>query len=139
MMTQVQFLRMNRGRMLQGFAMGNSAGEVKMLLHPYQDKGVSRFLSHKGIVTKLVATQDSRFIFSAGEDGVLYMYQVEEEANLEPGEVMTAARARSLAVEQANKIYKYDENDGNPELKNIMSAELANIVLVRKAEMDEWL
>jgi len=59
-----------------------------MLLHPYQERGVSRFLSHKGTVTKVVATQDSRFLFSAGEDGTLFMYQVEEETNPEGGDLV---------------------------------------------------
>ena len=44
-----------------------------------------------------------------------------------------------MAIEQANKIYKLDENEGNPDQKSIMSPELANIVLVKKAEMQEWL
>ena len=44
-----------------------------------------------------------------------------------------------MAAEQANKIYKVDETDGNPENKPIMDSELANIVLVKKAEMEEWL
>mmetsp|Transcript_14739 Transcript_14739/g.19982 ORF Transcript_14739/g.19982 Transcript_14739/m.19982 type:complete len:83 (+) Transcript_14739:33-281(+) len=80
---------MNRGRNLQGFALGSSTGEIKMLLHPYVDKGVSRFLSHKGNVTKLISSQDSRFLFSAGEDGTLFMYQIEEEKNPDAGELLT--------------------------------------------------
>ena len=59
--------------------MGTSQGEVKCLVHPYSDKGITRALSHKGNVTKLVSTQDSRFLFSAGEDGTLFIYQVMEE------------------------------------------------------------
>ena len=42
-----------------------------------------------------------------------------------------------MATEQATKIYKVDENDGgNPENKPIMDPELANIVLVKKIEME---
>ena len=44
-----------------------------------------------------------------------------------------------MAADQANKIYKFDDNDVNPEFKSIMHPELANIVLVKKAEMGEWL
>lgn len=139
MMTQVQHLRLQRGRNLQGFAIGASTGEIKMLLHPLLDKGISRFLSHKGAVTRIISTQDSRFLFSAGEDGCLFVYQIEEEKNLEPGETLTEKQLRAMAIEQANKVFKFDESEGNPELKNIMSPELANIVLVKKAEMEEWL
>lgn len=35
MLTQAQFLRMERGRSLRGIAMGNNHGEIKTLLHPY--------------------------------------------------------------------------------------------------------
>lgn len=59
--------------------MGTSQGEVKCQLHPYADKGITRALSHKGNVTKLVRTKDSRFLFSAGEDGTLFIYKVMKE------------------------------------------------------------
>ena len=111
-LTQTTFLRMDRTRQLRGFAMGNNLGEIKTVLHPYQDKGISRALSHKGTVTRLLSTQDSRFLFSAGEDGTLFIYHVEEEKNPEPGQVVTASQARAMAEEQANKIYKFDENEG---------------------------
>lgn len=74
--------------------MGNNLGEIKTMLHPYQEKGISRALSHKGTVTRLVSTQDSRYLFSAGEDGTLFIYEVEEEKNTEPGEIVTAKQAR---------------------------------------------
>ena len=153
-MTQVQYLRMQRGRNLSGFAIGASTGEVKMLLHPLVDKGISRFLSHKGAITRLVCTQDSRFLFSAGEDGCLFMYAIEEEKNVNIAEPMNdkalsaysatkrsedLRRLRQMAQEQQNKIYKFEDEGGNPEQKAIMSPELASIVLVRKAEMEEWL
>lgn len=54
--TQTQFIRMNRGRCLQGFMSGTSLGEVKTMLHPYQERGTSRALSHKGAITRLIAT-----------------------------------------------------------------------------------
>ena len=91
---------MQRGKNLSGFAIGASTGEVKMLLHPLVDKGISRFLSHKGAITRLVCTQDSRFLFSAGEDGVLFMYQIEEEKNFEISEVMYE---KSAVVQSATK------------------------------------
>jgi len=79
--------------------MGTSNGEIKTVLHPYQERGVSRALSHKGTVTKVVSTQDSRFLFSAGEDGTLFIYSVEEEKNPELGEVFTEKQARAMAAD----------------------------------------
>lgn len=99
MLTQTQFLRMNRGHGLQGFVSGTNHGELKTMLHPYQDKGMGRALSHKGTVTRLVATQDSRFLFSAGEDGTLFIYTVDEKKNPEAGEVFTETQARAAAQE----------------------------------------
>lgn len=118
--------------------MGNNHGEIKTMLYPYRDKGISRALSHKGTVTRLVSTQDSRFLFSAGEDGTLFIYHVEEEKVPEPNEVVTASMAKAMVEEQANKIYKIDDIDNGPEHKAMMDPELANIVLVKKVEMEEW-
>ena len=118
--------------------MGNNHGEIKTMLYPYKDKGISRALSHKGTVTRLLSTQDSRFLFSAGEDGTLFIYHVEEEKVAEPNEIVTANMAKTMAEEQARKIYKLDDNDGGPDQKSIMDPELANIVLVKKIEMEEW-
>ena len=70
--------------------MGNNHGEIKTMLHPFQEKGISRALSHKGTVTRLLCTQDSRFLFSAGEDGTLFIYHVEEEKNMEAGDSINA-------------------------------------------------
>ena len=67
--------------------MGTSQGEVKCLLQPYANKGITRALSHKVNVTKLVSTQDSRFLFSAGEDGTLFIYQVMAEKVYETLEI----------------------------------------------------
>jgi len=42
-----------------------------------------------------------------------------------------------MATEQATKIYNFVDNDGgNPDNKPIMDPELANIVLVKKIEME---
>lgn len=90
-------------------------------------------------MTKLVTTQDSRFIFSAGEDGTIFIYHIDEERNPDTEEVITPSLANSLAAAQATKIFKMDENEGgNPDHKSIMDPDLANIVLVKKGEMEEW-
>ena len=45
-----------------------------------------------------------------------------------------------MATEQATKIYNFVDNDGgNPDNKPIMDPELANIVLVKKIEMEQWI
>jgi hypothetical protein len=47
-----------------------------MLMHPYTENGFTSLLSHQGAVTKLQATADFNYFFSAGEDGVLYIYKI---------------------------------------------------------------
>ena len=101
---------------------------------------MSRALSHKGTITKLISTQDSRFLFSAGEDGNLFIYHIEEEKIPEQGgELLSASHARAMAIEQANKVYKFeDDASHNPDHMPMMDPELANIVLVKKCEMEQW-
>ena len=55
-------------------------------------------------------------------------------------EKLTDKQARAIAAEQVNRVYKFEDNDGaNLEHKAIMDPEMANIVLVKQSEMEEWL
>lgn len=65
---------------MAAFASGTSNGDVFTLLYPNPpDNGMTRILSHKGPVSRVLVTQDARLLFSAGEDGTVWIYQVEEE------------------------------------------------------------
>jgi hypothetical protein len=50
-----------------------------VLQYPFTKGGVTRINSHRGEVTKLVSTIDSRILFSAGDDGCIFIYQIGEE------------------------------------------------------------
>ena len=104
-----------------------------MVLQPFIAKGISRQKSHKGTVTRLLTSLDSRFLFSGGEDGTLFIYQIEEEKNQENGELLTEKQIRAMAVEQANKVYKLDENESQKSsgLSTRMTVNIANEVLGR--------
>ena len=53
---------------------------------------------------------------------------------------MTEKQARAIAAEQVNRVFKFEDNDGsNIEHKAIMDPEMANIVLVKQSEMEDWL
>ena len=108
-----------------------------MLLHPYVEGGITKILTHKGAVTRVMGTLDSKVFFSAGEDGTLFIYHVNELKVLTPAEMNTPEYARSLA----NQTFKATvvEPEAGEMSRQIMDPELANIVLVKQDEMEEWL
>lgn len=50
-----------------------------------------------------------------------------------------AEEIQKRAHDAFTKPYKIDDDSGDPNQKPIMSPELANIVLVKKEEMEQWL
>ena len=69
-------------------------------------------------------------LFSAGEDGIVFIYQL-SETKVDPA---AEEGMRSLAAG-----FKLDEGDPGTDWKPLMDPDMANIVMVRKTEMDEWL
>ena len=82
---------------MAGFASGTDEGQIQVLLHPYTEGGISKILTHKGVVTRVMATLDSRVLFSAGEDGTLFIYHVSEEKVLTQAEMNAPEHVRTLA------------------------------------------
>ena len=140
-------------------ASGTSSGDVFTLLYPNPpDNGMSRILAHKGPVSRVMVTQDARLLFSTGEDGTVWIYQVEEEkigglgetqaANQEmmhgfgvgsSNAATTSAGERDQNGSPNRRGAAEEEGTQNSQIGQVMDAELASIVLVRKAEMDAWL
>ena len=129
---------MQKGKQLAGFASGTDEGQIQVLLQPYIESGISKILTHKGAVTRVMTTLDSKVLFSAGEDGTLFIYHISEE------KVPTQAELNSMepiARSLANQTFKTTvvEVDAGELSKQIMDPDLANIVLVKQDEMEEWL
>ena len=77
-----------------------------------------------------MTTLDSKVLFSAGDDGTLFIYHVSEEKVLTQAEMSSQEYVRSLA----NQTFKATiiESEPSGELsRQIMDPELANIVLVK--------
>ena len=137
-LTSTAYLKLPRGnRQTAGFASGTDEGQIQVLLHPYSEGGISRLLTHKGAVTRVMTTLDSKVLFSAGEDGTLFIYHVSEEKVLTPAEMNAQENLRTLA----NQTFRATvvEPEAGELSKQIMDPELANIVLVKQDEMEEWL
>lgn len=116
--------------MFSSIAAGTNHGEIWTILHPFMQEGVNRLLVHRGPVTRLAQTADQSILFSAGEDGSLFIFKVSEELNTD------------LVIDDLKRLTtKLTEDDIDIENAHIkvMDRELANIVLVKKHEMEKWL
>ena len=46
-----------------------------------------RVISHKGSITRLIKTVDSKLLFTAGEDGCIFVYQLKDEKVVKESEL----------------------------------------------------
>jgi len=105
---------------------------------------IDQLTAHAGEVTKLILSPDSRFLFSAGTDGSLFIYQVSEQIVLydKLGQVVST----SLTTVGGDHHGLSGDKDGGHHGSggdvgsgpSIVDESLADIVLVRKQEMEEW-
>ena len=85
---------------MAGFASGTDEGQIQVLLQPYVESGITKILTHKGAVTKVMSTLDSKVLFSAGEDGTLFIYHISEEkvpTQAELNAIESVSPSRSIA------------------------------------------
>ena len=81
---------------------------------------------HAGEVTKIILSPDNRFLFSAGTDGSLFIFQIGEQS------ILTESIKGQVALSTGEE-EKIDEM-----INSIVDEALADIVLVKKNEMEEW-
>tara|TARA_B110000285_G_C15132029_1_gene624285 strand:- start:2036 stop:2317 length:282 start_codon:yes stop_codon:yes gene_type:complete len=93
---------------------------------------VENIISHFGPITHMVITPDNRTLFTAGVDGSIFIYSISEQM-LNPRDWSFKPVAHSEENTQNDK----KEKNKDPRLK-VVDDELAEIVLVKKDEMDEW-
>jgi len=108
------------GRSIASFVSGSDRGQLNLLLHPYLEGGISKYNVHSGPVTSLVVSPDFRYLFSASEDGSLFIFKISEER-----------------INPNLPILPGDEPLPEPPLQ--MDPELCNIVLVKRDDMESWL
>jgi hypothetical protein len=101
-----------------GFPMliaGTKRGNINILSSTYET--VEDTVAHLGSVTQVRSSPDGRYLFSAGEDGTIFIYTV-----VEPTDFTLMDREMEAKDDQVTQI---DE-------------QLADIVLIKKTELDEF-
>jgi len=79
----------------------------------------------------MVITPDNRTLFTAGTDGSIFIYQITEQMfNPRDGTFKPVAHSEDTANDKKEK-------NKDARLK-VVDDDLADIVLVKKNEMDEW-
>ncbi|EGR33214.1 WD repeat protein [Ichthyophthirius multifiliis] len=100
----------------QGIIAGSFQGEIKILNALMQQK--QTFQVHDGAVYCIAKSFDGKYAFSAGQDGSLFIYAVSELNN------------------QGNTLKK--ENFQIENNKSVIDEELADLVLIQKADIQLW-
>lgn len=102
------------------FISGCKSGNLQMYGPGPSGTIIEEILAHKGSVTKLRSSYDGRYVFSSGEDGVVFIYHVIEPRDSQP---------------QLEKL----ETQAKEELlvRNV-DEKLADIVLIQKSTLENF-
>ena len=76
---------------------------------------------HAGVVTKVIASPDYRYLFTTGADGSIFIFSLSEQ------QVVNGV------------IKQIDDEKAEDHGSLFVDDALADIVLVKKQEMEEWL
>ena len=96
---------------------------------------LDQITAHAGEVTKIMLSPDNRYLFSAGSDGTLFIFSVSEAPIMfdKNGVLLNSFG------DDSDKALLDDlgagATSGGP---HVVDEALADIVLVRKQEMEEW-
>lgn len=78
-MTQTVYFKPTMSKAFSSVVAGTNKGELWTILHPFKDEGANKQLVHTGPVSRLAQTTDQQVLFSAGEDGTLFVFTLVEE------------------------------------------------------------
>ncbi len=129
-----------------GLIGGTDKGSLHLFTYPFNlDIGngvqlasplLDQITAHAGEVTKIMLSPDNRYLFSAGSDGTLFIFSVTEAP------IMFDKNGMLLNSfgDDLDKTALLDDlgaaaTTGGPQ---VVDEALADIVLVRKQEMEEW-
>lgn len=117
-----QLLKTTTG--LQNLITGTERGNIKVYNFPLSGRPFEEFNVHYGDVSQITVSPDSKFVFSAGTDGSIFIYSVTEYLN-------------------ELEIYKPSAEDDKivkeNEFKNfIVDEELADVAMIKRQETEEW-
>jgi hypothetical protein len=91
---------------------------------PLLEQAFDEIIAHSGEVTQVIVSPDSKFIFTTGSDGTIFIFSVHEYMN-------EHENFKPIGIDE-DKIQTQDINTV------IVDKTLADIVLVKKADMEEW-
>ena len=139
--TQVKFVAMNQ----RTFAIlaATDSGNVNIYNHYAKEKTIEQISAHHGQVACMCVSPDGARLFTAGEDGALFVYKISERAPSAKGDTLakTFSSFDESAVQREAGGAAGDKKNaggkGATKMK-IMEPELADIVLVKRNEMAEW-
>ena len=69
---------------IENLIVGTDRGQVKVFAKPPHlstETPLDSFNAHLGEVTNILVSADGRYVFSAGQDGTVFVYSVTEYAN----------------------------------------------------------
>ena len=116
------------------FLMGTrdqNTGSVRISAYPFQQEGVVELQMHSAPISRLAITHDHKYLFSAGEDGLLVIYELKDRAGLKKEQQQPMAFSeeffvqRSKYYQQVNLIEKLQKEQHEFKIKNKISENLA--------------
>ncbi len=90
------------------FIMGTrdrNSGSIRISTYPFQQEGVIELQMHSAPVARLAVTHDHKYLFSAGEDGVLIIYELKDRVGLKKEQQQPMAFSEEFFV-QRSKYYQ---------------------------------
>ena len=107
---------------LAALSQGARQGTYKFMARLLRPTFGEEITAHHGAMVKLRVSHDGRFVFSAGEDGVIFIYHVIEPRDLMP---------------QMERI-EMDTRDREDTQARIVDDQLADIVLIPKGTLEQF-
>lgn len=136
--TQVKWVKLH-GR-TQGILAATDTGNVNVYASQGYDKLVEQTNAHHGMVTSMCLSPDGTRLFTAGQDGALFVFRLAEQLlNCKDRSLKALAGLDdpSMSSSAAGADKKNQGGKAASKLK-IVEPELADIVLVKRNEMAEW-
>lgn len=133
--TFTQTKHVNLSAKTQGIVAATNTGNVAIYsINDFnQDKIIKQIGCHFGPVSQMAVSPDNQYLFTAGLDGSLFIYNIGEQLmSLKDPKVFKRVIQTD---ESAAANDKKSQKDGKVK---IVDPELADIVLVKRNEMVEW-
>lgn len=119
-LTQIHYFKTYHG--LSCLLAGDSNGSIHMLGFKAGSAVLGEIVAHNGGVTRIRSSQDGRFVFSCGNDGVIFIYHV-----IEPREMLQPMDRMEL-----------DQKEKDDAYNKLVDDRLAEIVLIPRNLLDQF-